>query len=84
MSQESEDQYLELPTPTGEVIRVLRRSHPQARRLRLTATVFHMERVGLDAVPLVILLSYMVGAEGGLNIMKIIIAREFVGDVAVP
>ena len=29
-------------------------------------------------------MSYMVGAEGGLNIMKIIIAREFVGDVAVP
>jgi len=29
-------------------------------------------------------MSYNVGAEGGLNIMKIIIAREFVGDVAVP
>jgi acyl-CoA dehydrogenase len=28
-------------------------------------------------------MSYNVGAEGGLNIMKIIIAREFVGDVAV-
>lgn len=38
MSLETENQYLELPTPTGEVIRVLRRSHPQARRLRLTVT----------------------------------------------
>ena len=38
MNQEAENQYLELPTPTGEVIRVLRRSHPQARHLRLTVT----------------------------------------------
>jgi acyl-CoA dehydrogenase len=30
------------------------------------------------------LMSYVVGAEGGANIMKIIIAREFMGDVAVP
>jgi phospholipid/cholesterol/gamma-HCH transport system permease protein len=47
---------------TGEnlvkMLRVLR----EPRRLRVTATVFHMEQVGLDAVPLVILLSYMVGA----------------------
>ncbi len=32
------------------------------RRLRLTATVFHMERAGLDAVPIVCLLSFLVGA----------------------
>jgi len=30
------------------------------------------------------LMSYVVGAEGGANIMKIIIAREFMGDIAVP
>lgn len=36
MSPEVENQYLELPTASGEVIRVLRKSHPQARRLRLT------------------------------------------------
>jgi len=30
--------YLELPTASGETIRVLRRSHPRARRLRLTVT----------------------------------------------
>ncbi len=29
-------------------------------------------------------MSYVVGAEGGANIMRIIIAREFVGDVAIP
>jgi phospholipid/cholesterol/gamma-HCH transport system permease protein len=32
------------------------------RRLRLTATVFHMEQTGLDAVPIVALLSFMIGA----------------------
>lgn len=30
------------------------------------------------------LMSYVVGAEGGGNIMKIIIARELMGDIAVP
>lgn len=34
----------------------------QRRRLRLTATVFHMEQTGLDAVPIVMLLSFLVGA----------------------
>ncbi len=29
-------------------------------------------------------MSYVVGAEGGANVMRIIIAREFIGDVAVP
>lgn len=32
------------------------------RRLRLTATVFHMEETGLDAVPIVALLTFLVGA----------------------
>ena len=30
--------YLELATPDGETIKVLRRAHPRARRLRLTVT----------------------------------------------
>ena len=30
--------YLELATPAGDMIKVLRKSHPQARRLRLTVT----------------------------------------------
>jgi len=30
------------------------------------------------------LMSYVVGAEGGANIMRLIIAREYVGDIAIP
>jgi phospholipid/cholesterol/gamma-HCH transport system permease protein len=32
------------------------------RRLRWTSTVFHMEQVGLDAVPIIALLTFLVGA----------------------
>ncbi len=32
------------------------------RKLRLTSTVFHMEQTGFDAVPIVTLLSFLVGA----------------------
>ncbi|MCK7594018.1 MlaE family ABC transporter permease [Pseudomarimonas salicorniae] len=32
------------------------------RRLRLTATAFHMEQTGLDAVPIVALLSFLIGS----------------------
>jgi phospholipid/cholesterol/gamma-HCH transport system permease protein len=32
------------------------------RKLRMTSTVFHMEQTGLDAVPIVTLLSFLVGA----------------------
>lgn len=38
MNLETDNLYLELPTPTGETIKVLRKSHPRARRLRLTVT----------------------------------------------
>jgi phospholipid/cholesterol/gamma-HCH transport system permease protein len=46
----------------GENLAKLLRMIKQPRRFRLTATVSHMEQVGLDAVPLVFLLSYLVGA----------------------
>lgn len=46
----------------GENLAKLLRMIKQPRRFRATATVYHMEQVGLDAVPLVILLSYLVGA----------------------
>ena len=46
----------------GEVLVKLLRLVKEPRRFRLTATVHHMEQVGLDAVPLVALLSFMVGA----------------------
>jgi phospholipid/cholesterol/gamma-HCH transport system permease protein len=45
---------LTLVTALGTVLR------PQ--RFRLTATVHHMEQVGMDAVPLIALLSFMIGA----------------------
>ncbi|HVI57313.1 MAG TPA: MlaE family lipid ABC transporter permease subunit [Luteimonas sp.] len=46
----------------GENLVKLGRVIVQPRRLRITSVVHHMEQVGLDAVPLVALLSYMVGA----------------------
>jgi len=46
----------------GENLAKLLRMLRQPRRFRITATVHHMEQVGLDAVPLVFLLSYLVGA----------------------
>ncbi|MGO1541795.1 MAG: MlaE family lipid ABC transporter permease subunit [Luteimonas sp.] len=46
----------------GENLVKLVRLVKEPRRFRLTSTVHHMEQVGLDAVPLVILLSYLVGA----------------------
>ena len=46
----------------GENLMKFGRMLAQPRRFRLTATVYHMEQVGLDAVPLVFLLSYLVGA----------------------
>lgn len=35
---DGDNHYLELAMPTGETIKVLRRAHPRARRLRLTVT----------------------------------------------
>ncbi len=46
----------------GENLFKLLRMVKEPGRFRLTATVHHMEQVGLDAVPLVILLSFLVGA----------------------
>ena len=46
----------------GETLVKLGRTVTQPRRLRIIATVFHMEQVGLDAVPLVMLLSFLVGS----------------------
>lgn len=46
----------------GETLVKLLRLFKEPRRFRLTATFHHMEQVGLDAAPLVALLSFMVGA----------------------
>jgi phospholipid/cholesterol/gamma-HCH transport system permease protein len=46
----------------GETLVKVGRTIVQPRRLRAISTVHHMEQVGLDAVPLVALLSFLVGA----------------------
>ncbi|MDO5505289.1 MAG: ABC transporter permease [Pseudoxanthomonas suwonensis] len=46
----------------GETLSKLVRLAREPQRIRLTSTVHHMEQVGLDAVPLVLLLSFLVGA----------------------
>lgn len=46
----------------GETLLTALRVGWNPRRWRITATVAHMETVGLDAVPLVLLLSFLVGA----------------------
>ncbi|MBA2237488.1 MAG: ABC transporter permease [Lysobacter sp.] len=46
----------------GEVLSKLLRTIRQPTRFRATSTVHHMEQVGLDAVPLVLLLCFLVGA----------------------
>jgi phospholipid/cholesterol/gamma-HCH transport system permease protein len=56
--------------------------HP--RRFRLTPTVHHMEQVGLDAVPLIALLSFMIGAVVaflGATVLRDFGAEVFVVDL---
>lgn len=47
---------------SGEALLTALRIGWNPRRWRITSTIAHMESVGLDAVPLVLLLSFMVGA----------------------
>lgn len=53
--------------------------HPA--RLRLTATVHHMEQSGLDAVPLVVVLSFLVGAV--LAFLGATVLRDFGAELFV-
>lgn len=55
-------EFLALIAFFGETLSKLLRMIKQPSRFRPIATVHHMEQVGLDAVPLVALLSYLVGA----------------------
>ena len=66
---------------TGENLVKMFRTLKEPRRLRVTATVFHMEQVGLDAVPLVILLSYLVGAV--IAFLGSTILRDFGAEIYV-
>jgi phospholipid/cholesterol/gamma-HCH transport system permease protein len=50
-------------------------------RIRITSTVHHMEQVGLDAVPLVLLLSFMVGAV--IAFLGATVLRDFGAEVFV-
>jgi phospholipid/cholesterol/gamma-HCH transport system permease protein len=51
------------------------------RRFRLTPTVHHMEQVGLDAVPLIALLSFMIGAV--IAFLGATVLRDFGAEVFV-
>ena len=66
---------------TGENLSKLARMAREPRRFRLTATVAHMEQVGLDAVPLVALLSYLVGAV--IAFLGSTILRDFGAEIYV-
>ena len=66
---------------TGENLTKLVRMLREPRRFRLTATVAHMEAVGLDAVPLVALLSYLIGAV--IAFLGATILRDFGAEIFV-
>jgi phospholipid/cholesterol/gamma-HCH transport system permease protein len=53
----------------------------QPRRFRVTSTFHHMEQVGVDAVPLVLLLSFMVGAV--IAFLGSTVLKEFGAEVYV-
>lgn len=46
----------------GLIVSTLLRTLPRPRRWRLTSVVFHIEQTGLDAVPIVALLTFSIGA----------------------
>ncbi len=79
--QDNGKEMMALVSFTGENLVKLLRTLREPRRLRVTATVFHMEQVGLDAVPLVILLSYLVGAV--IAFLGSTILRDFGAEIYV-
>ena len=82
--QDNWKEILALVAFLGENLVKLGRMFTQPRRFRLTATVAQMEQVGLDAVPLVALLSYLVGAVIaflGANILRDFGAEIFVVEL---
>ena len=79
--QDNGKEIMSLVSFTGENLVKMLRTLKQPKRLRVTATVFHMEQVGLDAVPLVILLSYLVGAV--IAFLGSTILRDFGAEIYV-
>ena len=68
----------------GETLAKMVRMVSQPRRIRLTSVVFQMEQVGLDAVPLILLLNFLVGAVIaflGANVLKDFGATIFVVEL---
>lgn len=68
----------------GEVMVKMLRMVREPKRFRPVSTVFHMEQVGLDAVPLVALLCYLVGAVVaflGANVLREFGATIFVVEL---
>jgi len=77
-------EFLALLAFFGEVLVKGLRTLKEPRRFRPTATVFHMEQVGLDAVPLVALLCFLVGAVVaflGANVLRDFGAEIFVVEL---
>lgn len=77
-------EFLALIAFFGEVLVKLLRLLKQPSRFRPTATVFQMEQVGLDAVPLVALLCFLVGAVVaflGANVLREFGATIFVVEL---
>jgi len=79
--QDNGKEMVALVSFTGENIVKMLRILRDPKRLRITATVHHMEQVGLDAVPLVILLSYLVGAV--IAFLGSTILRDFGAEIYV-
>lgn len=65
----------------GVTLQTLLRVLLKPSRIRLTATVHHMEQVGLDAVPLVMLLSAMIGAV--IAFLGATVLRDFGAEIFV-
>ncbi len=65
----------------GLTLQTLARTALRPARIRWTATVHHMEQVGLDAVPLVLLLSFMVGAV--IAFLGATVLRDFGAEIFV-
>ena len=65
----------------GLTLQTMLRTLARPARIRWTATVHHMEQVGLDAVPLVLLLSFMVGAV--IAFLGATVLRDFGAEIFV-
>ncbi len=63
----------------GLVLETLGKTILDPRRMRLTSTVYHMEQAGLNAVPIVSLISFLVGAV--LAFQGAALLRKFGGEV---